>query len=70
MADKANILMVDDRADNMVAPEAILSSQNQAGADSLWGGRAPGTASREFAVILIDVLMPGMDGFETAAHIK
>jgi CheY-like chemotaxis protein len=68
---KARILLVDDRRENLVALEAILSSLNQAlvtvqsGEDAL-----KALLVDEFAVILLDVVMPGMDGFETASHIK
>ncbi|PRY00564.1 response regulator [Allonocardiopsis opalescens] len=71
MAEKANILLVDDRDDNLTALEAILSSLDQnlvratSGEDAL-----KALLEDEFAVILLDVVMPGMDGFETAAHIK
>jgi response regulator RpfG family c-di-GMP phosphodiesterase len=68
---KANILLVDDRVENLTALEAILTSldQNLVRANS---GEAALKAllEEEFAVILLDVVMPGMDGFETAAHIK
>jgi CheY-like chemotaxis protein len=71
VADKANILLVDDRAENLVALEAILSSLNQRLVPARSGDAALKALLRdEFAVILLDVLMPGMDGFETAGHIK
>lgn len=71
MAEKAKILLVDDRAENIVALEAILSSLNQTLVPARSGDAAlKALLSDEFAVILLDVLMPGMDGFETAAHIK
>ena len=71
MAEKAKILLVDDRAENLVALEAILSSLNQTLVPARSGDAAlKALLSDEFAVILLDVLMPGMDGFETAAHIK
>ena len=71
MAEKAKILLVDDRAENLVALEAILSSLNQVLVPARSGDAAlKALLSDEFAVILLDVLMPGMDGFETAAHIK
>jgi CheY-like chemotaxis protein len=71
VTNKARILLVDDRGENLVALEAILSSLNQvlvpvrSGEDAL-----KALLVDEFAVILLDVVMPGMDGFETAAHIK
>jgi CheY-like chemotaxis protein len=69
--EKAKILLVDDRAENIVALEAILSSLNQILIPARSGDAAlKALLSDEFAVILLDVLMPGMDGFETAAHIK
>jgi CheY-like chemotaxis protein len=71
VAAKAKILLVDDRAENIVALEAILSSLNQTLVPARSGDAALKALLRdEFAVILLDVLMPGMDGFETAAHIK
>jgi CheY-like chemotaxis protein len=71
VAAKAKILLVDDRAENIVALEAILSSLNQTLVSARSGDAAlKALLSDEFAVILLDVLMPGMDGFETAAHIK
>jgi CheY-like chemotaxis protein len=71
VAEKAKILLVDDRAENIVALEAILSSLNQVLVPASSGDAAlKALLSDEFAVILLDVLMPGMDGFETAAHIK
>ena len=71
MAEKAKILLVDDRAENIVALEAILGSLGQTLVQARSGDAAlKALLSDEFAVILLDVLMPGMDGFETAAHIK
>ena len=71
MAEKANILLVDDRPENLVALEAILGSLNQKLVPVRSGDAAlKALLSDEFAVILLDVVMPGMDGFETAAHIK
>jgi CheY-like chemotaxis protein len=68
---KPRILLVDDRAENLTALEAILSSLNQVLVPVRSGDEAlKALLSGEFAVILLDVVMPGMDGFETAAHIK
>jgi CheY-like chemotaxis protein len=71
MARVPKILLVDDRTENLVALEAILSSL---GAElvAVRSGEAAlaSLLADEFAVILLDVVMPGMDGFETAAHIK
>jgi len=68
--DKVNILLVDDQPARLLSYETILSSlgQNlvmaQSGAEALQRLMAD-----EFAVVLLDVNMPGMDGFETAALI-
>lgn len=71
MPQKARILLVDDRAENLIALEAILSSLNQQLVPVRSGEAAlKALLTDEFAVILLDVVMPGMDGFETAAHIK
>jgi CheY-like chemotaxis protein len=68
---KARILLVDDRHENLVALEAILSSLNQILVTVRSGEEAlKALLVDEFAVILLDVVMPGMDGFETASHIK
>jgi CheY-like chemotaxis protein len=68
---EAKILLVDDRAENLFALEAILSSLDQELVFARSGEAAVDAAlAEEFAVILLDVVMPGMDGFETAAQIK
>jgi CheY-like chemotaxis protein len=71
VTNKARILLVDDRHENLVALEAILSSLNQTLVTVRSGEEAlKALLVDEFAVILLDVVMPGMDGFETASHIK
>jgi CheY-like chemotaxis protein len=71
MAPPAKILLVDDRSENLLALEAILSSLGQELVCVRSGDAAlAALLADEFAVILMDVVMPGMDGFETAAHIK
>ncbi len=70
-ARQAKILLVDDRAENLLALEAILSSLDQELVFVRSGEAAvEAVLADEFAVILLDVVMPGMDGFETAAQIK
>ncbi|MEU6713681.1 two-component system response regulator [Nonomuraea purpurea] len=71
MPDRAKILLVDDREENLIALEAILSSLDLVPVRARSGEEAlKALLNTEFALILLDVRMPGMDGFETAAHIK
>jgi signal transduction histidine kinase len=69
--DTVKILLVDDKPENLVALEAVLDGlgqeliKAQSGKDAL---RA--CLEHEFAAILLDVKMPDMDGFETAAMIR
>ena len=69
--DRVNILLVDDQPANLMALEAMLAGLGQnliraeSGRDALkW------LLSNDCAVILLDVKMPGMDGFETATLIR
>jgi PAS domain S-box-containing protein len=68
---KVNILIVDDNLDNLLALEAILNNPdlNLMKADS---GQAAlrHLLMQDFAVILLDVQMPVLDGFETARLIR
>src|SRR5687767_9326234 len=69
--DKANILIVDDREDKLLALEAIVSNLHQNIVKARSGKEAlRHLLQKDFAVILLDVAMPGMDGFETASLIR
>src|SRR4051812_43280241 len=66
-----NILLVDDRVENLIALEAVLQPLGQNLLRAHSGEEALRRLLHEdVAVILLDVQMPGLDGFETAAHIK
>ena len=71
MSRQARILLVDDRPENLVALEAILSSLDQILVPVRSGEQAvQAVLADEYAVVLLDIMMPGMDGFETATQIK
>ena len=67
----ARVLAVDDRRDNLLALQAILEGlpieivSVTSGEDAL-----KRLLVEDYAGILLDAHMPGMDGFETAEHIK
>ena len=71
MTERVNVLLVDDRPENLLALEAILEPLGQ---DLIRANSGPEALKRvleiDLSVILLDVQMPGMNGFEVAEIIK
>src|SRR5437762_12244068 len=69
--DRVKILVVDDQPDNLLSAEAVLESLGEEIVQARSGREALRyLLDSDFAVILLDVMMPGMDGFETATFIR
>lgn len=67
----ARILVVDDDEANLLAAEAVLADLGHPVVTATSGAEALRAVLRhDFAVILLDVRMPGMDGYETAELIR
>src|SRR5262245_9546022 len=68
---RADILIVDDRPEGLHALESVLADLELRVVKASSGQEALGLAlDGEFAVILLDVRMPEMDGFETARLLR
>jgi signal transduction histidine kinase/DNA-binding NarL/FixJ family response regulator len=71
LAPQVNVLLVDDRPPDLLALEAVLAGLGHNLVKARSGAEAVDRAAREdFALILLDVRMPGMDGFETARRLR
>ncbi len=67
----ADILVVDDQADSLIALETVLAPLGQQVVTAASGEDAlKRLLERDFAVIVMDVRMPGLDGVETVELIK
>lgn len=64
---KSNVLIVDDRPENILSLEALLDAPDMNIIKAYSGNEALGMILEyDFALVLLDVQMPEMDGFETA----
>ncbi len=71
MQETVNILLVDDEPKGLFALEAILEPLGQNLTKARSGREAlECSLANDFALILLDVRMPGLDGFETASLIR
>jgi signal transduction histidine kinase len=71
VAEPVKILLVDDSPENLLSAGAVLESLGQDVVTAESGRQALRyLLDQDFAVILLDVMMPEMDGFETAALIR
>ena len=69
--DTVNILLVDDQLINLTAAGAVLERPDYRIVTASSGAEALSRILKEdFALILLDVVMPGMDGFEVATTVK
>lgn len=69
--EKVNILVVDDLPEKLLVMDSVLAELGQTLITASSGEEAlRKVLEHDFAVILLDVNMPGMDGFETAAFIR
>ena len=71
MTDKQKILIVDDRQENLVALRLVLSDLDAEIIEATTGNQAlTATLDHHFAVAILDVMMPGMNGYELAEHLR
>ncbi|MGE3489239.1 MAG: response regulator [Vicinamibacterales bacterium] len=71
MRKPVNLLVVDDRDENLLALEAVLSDPAYRIVRARSGREAlKEVLDQDFALILLDVQMPGVDGYETAVLIR
>ena len=71
MESKANVLLVDDQPANLLALEAVLEDLGHGLVKAGSGEEAlRRLLDQDFAVVLLDVRMHGLDGFETAKLIR
>ena len=71
MEPPVDILIVDDNPNNLLALEAILANINGRFVKASSGAEAlKCLLSQDFALIILDIQMPDMDGFETAEMIR
>jgi two-component system sensor histidine kinase/response regulator len=69
--DTVKILLVDDQPENLLSAEAVLEGLGQQIVKAESGREAlRHLLDEDFAVIVLDIMMPEMDGFETAALIR
>ena len=69
--DKPKILLVDDREANLMTLESLLTDMDVELTSVTSGRKAVNAATRcEYALIVLDVMMPNMDGFQTAGLIR
>src|SRR5688572_7404308 len=68
---RPSILLVDDHPSNLVALEAVLGTSDYHLVTASSGAEALAMLEvYSFAMVLLDIHMPGMDGYEVARHIK
>ncbi|HEY6034673.1 MAG TPA: response regulator, partial [Kofleriaceae bacterium] len=68
---QVSVLLVDDRPENLLALEAVLEPLGQRLVQARSGGAAlQAVLAEQFAVILMDIRMPDLDGFETLALLR
>src|SRR4051794_41470950 len=69
--ERPSVLLVDDRPENLLAVTAVLEPLEARLVTAGSGEEAlRALLGEDFAVVLLDVQMPGMDGFETAGYIR
>lgn len=71
MADRQKILIVDDKPENLIALRQVLSALDAEIVEATTGNQAlTATLDHRFAVAILDVMMPTMNGYELAEHLR